>query len=112
MATPLALVVLVFLGVTSLGAAAYVYLVERSRRGIVGRTSAPVQHASYGRLFGVGAQTAKQSFARALVEFIPESWASNAKTETELVQAGYDSATAPLTYAAVRVGAVVGIPVI
>ena len=111
MATPLALVVLVFLGVTSLGAAAYVYLVERSRRGIVDRTSAPVQNASYGRLFGAGAQSAKQSFARALAEVIPEAWAGNAKTEAELVQAGYDSATAPLTYAAIRVAAFVGMPV-
>jgi tight adherence protein C len=112
MATPLALVVFVFLGVTALGAAAYVYLVERSRRGIVDRTSAPVQSAAYTRIFGSGAQSAKQSFARVVVHFIPESWATNAKTETALVQAGYDSTTAPLTYAAIRITTLVGVPVL
>jgi len=110
MATPLALVVLVFLGIASLGAAAYVYLIERARRGMIDRTSAPIAIASYGRLFGAGAQGAKQSLARVLAEFIPEAWANNAKTETALVQAGYDSATAPLTYAAIRVATLVGMP--
>lgn len=112
MTTPIALAALVFLGVSALGAAAYVYLLERSRRGIVDRTSAPTQVATYGRLFGAGAQTAKRSFTRVLSEFVPAAWASNEKTETQLVQAGYDSATAPLTYAAVRVVLLVGLPVL
>ena len=78
MTTPLALAALVFLGITSLGAAAYVYLVERSRRSIVDRTSVATQSASYGRLFGVGAQSAKRSFTRVLAEFVPEAWTNNA----------------------------------
>ena len=112
MTTPLTLAALVFLGVTSLGAAAYVYLLERARRGIVDRTSAPVQSASHGRLFGSGAQTARQSLSRILAEFVPAAWANNTKTETALVQAGYDSATAPLTYAAIRMMMLAGIPVL
>jgi len=112
MTTPLALAALVFLGITSLGAAAYMYLLERSRRGIVDRTSAPTQSASYGKLFGSGAQTARRSVSRILAEFVPEAWASSAKTETALVQAGYDSTTAPLTYAAIRVMMLVGMPLI
>jgi len=111
MTAPLALAALVFLGITSLGAAAYVYLLERSRRGIVDRTSAPPQSASYGRLFGSGAEIARQSFSHTLAAFVPAAWASSAKTETALVQAGYDSATAPLTYAAIRVALLVGSPV-
>lgn len=112
MTSPLALAALVFLGVTSLGAAAYVYLLDRSRRSIVDRTVVQTQSASYGRLFGVGAQSAKRSFTRVLAEFVPEAWTNNAKTDTALVQAGYDSATAPLTYAAIRVAMLVGIPVL
>jgi tight adherence protein C len=110
MTNPLTLVALVFLIVTSLGAAAYTYLLERSRRGIVDRTSAPAQSASYGRLFASGTQTAKQSLSRILAQFVPDAWANNQKTETALVQAGYDSATAPLTYAAVRVMMLITIP--
>ena len=71
-----------------------------------------MQGVSYDRLFGSGAQTARRSLSRALVEFVPEAWANNAKTESALIQAGYDSATAPLTYAAIRVVMLVGIPVI
>jgi tight adherence protein C len=112
MTNPLALVALVFLIVTSLGAAAYTYLLERSRRGIVDRTSAPAQSASYGRLFAAGTQTARQSLSRILAEFVPDAWANNEKTETALVQAGYDAATAPLTYAAVRVMMLIAIPLI
>jgi tight adherence protein C len=112
MTTPLAVAALIFLGITALGAAAYVYLLERSRRGIVHRTSAPTQSAVYGRLFGAGAQTARQSLSRIIAEFVPAAWASNSKTETALVQAGHDSATAPLTYAAIRVVMLIGIPVI
>ena len=111
MTTPIALAALVFVGIASLGAAAYVYLLERSRRGIVGRTSAPVQSAAYGRLFGAGAQNARKSLSRILAEFVPDAWTSNAKTEASLVQAGYDATTAPLTYAAIRVVMLVGIPV-
>jgi tight adherence protein C len=106
----IALAALVFVGIASLGAAAYVYLLERSRRGIVDRTSAPTPTMPYGRLFGSGAQTARQSLARILVEFVPASWTNNTKTETALVQAGYDSATAPLTYAAVRVALLISMP--
>jgi len=112
MTTPLALAAFVFLGITSLGAAVYVYLLERARRGIVDRTSAPMQNVSYGMLFGSGARTAKQSLSRMLAGFVPEALVNNTKTETALVQAGYDSATAPLTYAAIRVILLVGIPVI
>jgi tight adherence protein C len=112
MTTPLALVAFVFLGITALGAAAYVYLLERSRRGIVDRTTASTQSASLVKLFGSGAHTASQSFSRIIAEFVPAAWANSAKTETALVQAGYDSTTAPLAYAAIRVMMLVCIPVI
>ena len=48
---------------------------------------------------------------RLLAAFIPSAWTNNAKTETALVQAGYDSATAPLTYAAIRVTTLIAMPV-
>lgn len=112
MTMPLALAAFVFLGVASLGAAAYVYLLDRARRGMVDRTSAPAPSTSYGRLFASGAGTSRRSLSRIVAEFVPEAWASSEKTETALVQAGYDSATAPLTYAAIRVVMLVGIPVL
>ena len=110
MTMPLALAGLIFLGVASLGAAVYVYLVERSRRGIIGRTSdAATRAPSYGALFA-GAGSAQRLFTNVVAELIPESWSTNAKTEQALVQAGHDSATAPLTYAAIRVVLLIGLP--
>lgn len=111
MTTPIALAALVFLGITALGAAAYVYLLDRSRRSIVDRTVVQAPAASYVKLFGAGAQTAKRSFTRILADFVPDAWANNAKTESSLVQAGFDSPTAPLVYAAARVALLVGLPV-
>lgn len=110
MTMPLALAGLIFLGIASLGAALYVYLVERSRRGIVERTSEGTSRTpAYGALF-TGDGVARRSITRVLSEIIPESWATNAKTELALVQAGHDSVTAPLTYAAIRVVLLAGIP--
>lgn len=110
---PLALVGLVFIGVASLGAAAYVYLVERSRRGIVERTSATSSSRppAYGPLFGT-AVGGNRSLQRRLAAAVPESWANSQKTEHALIQAGYDSPTAPLMYAAIRVGLLVSVPVL
>lgn len=110
MTMPLALAGLIFLGIASLGAALYVFLVERSRRGIVGRTSEGASRTpAYGALFA-GDGIARRSITRVVSELIPESWATNAKTEQALVQAGHDSTTAPLTYAAIRVALLAGIP--
>ena len=49
---PLMLAVLIFVVVASLGAALYTYLVERSRRQLVGRTSVATDHAGTSALFG------------------------------------------------------------
>lgn len=112
---PLALVGFIFVICVSLGAATYAFLTERSRRGIIDRSSDTVagRSAAHGAmLLGGAVAKRKESLVSRLAAFVPESWATDPKTENALVRAGHDSATAPLTYATIRLALVAGVPVV
>jgi tight adherence protein C len=106
---PVALIVLIGLGVTSLAVAAYTYLSERSRRNIVARATGSA---------GSVADPLSMSRSRVpawvthVAAIVPDRWAANTKTETQLVQAGYDEPTAPLVFAAIRIVALIGLPLL
>lgn len=98
---PLSLIALIVLGVASLAAAGFVFMGERSRQDIVARTAdrAPAfATPSFAR-----GPSLSERIARRIAVVAPETWTASEKTEHKLVQAGHDSATAPLVYSAVRV---------
>jgi tight adherence protein C len=109
----IALAGLVFLVFASLGVAAYTYLLDRSRRGLITRTDADsARTGAVNRLLGVAPEAGGEPLSRRIARLLPRSFSSNEKTEHQLVQAGFDSATASLTYAMVRVAVLVGLPVL
>jgi tight adherence protein C len=109
----IALAGLVFLVFASLGVAAYMYLVDRSRRGLITRTDVDsARTGAVNRLLGVAPEGAREPLSRRIAKLLPESFSGSEKTEHQLVQAGFDSATAALTYGMVRVTLLVGLPVL
>jgi tight adherence protein C len=109
----LALAGLIFLVVASLGVAAYAYMLDRSRRGLISRTDADAgRTGAVSRLLGMGVEAKRESFAKRVAGLLPENFTSSEKTEHQLVQAGFDSATAPLTYGMIRAMLLVGLPVL
>jgi hypothetical protein len=98
MNTSIALAGLVFLVFASLGVAAYMYLLDRSRRGLITRTDADSgRTGAVNRLLGVTSEGAAEPLVKRIAKLLPDSFSSNEKTEHQLVQAGFDSATAALT---------------
>lgn len=111
---PLVLIGFILLSVASFSAATYVYMLGRSRRGMIGRTNtATSRPPAYTALFGGGVAVGRpESLSLRFARLIPQNWAGNGKTALALVQSGHDSTTAPLTYAGVRVVLLVGVPVV
>jgi len=113
MNSSLALAGLVFLVVSSLGVAAYSYLLDRSRRGLISRTDADASRTgAVSRLLGVDADATNESLSKRIAALLPDKFADNEKLANRLVQAGFDSATAPLTYAMIRITLLVGLPLL
>jgi len=113
MNSSLALAGLVFLVVSSLGVSAYSYLLDRSRRGLISRTDADASRTgAVSRLLGVDADATNESLSKRIAALLPDKFADNEKLANRLVQAGFDSATAPLTYAMIRITLLVGLPLL
>ena len=105
---------LVTVAVAALGVAVYVSLLNRSRQEVLGRALAPggeTVELTSSILLG-GEQSSLGKFLEWLLPVTPSTWAENSAVQTKLVQAGYDSPTAPLTYATVRILVLVGLPVL
>jgi tight adherence protein C len=113
MNAPIALASLVFLVVASLGVAAYTYLLDRSRRGLVSRTDADAGRTGIvNRLLGMDSEAKSESLAKRIAAFLPDKFADSEKVGKRLVQAGFDSPTAPLTYAMSRITLLIGLPLL
>lgn len=104
----IALLFLIALGVTSLGVAAYTFVVDRRRQALVERalgvTDAEVSRRS--ALLGV----AKKKQRRASVLKQLPTGLENSKFTQKLVYAGYDGAMAPSVFAATRLATLILIP--
>jgi tight adherence protein C len=104
----IALLFLIALGVTSLGVAAYTFVVDRRRQALVERalgvTDAEVSRRS--ALLGV----AKKKQRRASVLKQLPTGLENSKFTQKLAYAGYDGAMAPSVFAATRLATLILIP--
>src|SRR5688572_9587262 len=104
----IALLFLIALGVTSLGVAAYTFVVDRRRQALLQRalgvTDAEVSRRS--ALLGV----AKKKQRRASVLKQLPTGLENSKFTQKLIFAGYDGPTAPAIFAASRLAALIVIP--
>lgn len=100
------LIVLILILATAVGGAVYVILVNRQRRLILDRTAGVAGGSatiSIGRKEG-------SPFLAGVQRIAPAAWTNSAKITDKLVQAGYDTDSAPLTFASLRVAALVILP--
>lgn len=107
----LALILLVSLGVFALALAAYVVLVNRYRREVMGRTLAETDFVRARRspLLEIG--TRRTRLLERILGRLPLSWLEEStRYRTKLLHAGYDSATASHILAIVRVLVLVTMP--
>lgn len=109
---PIALIALICLSVASLTVAAYAYLGERARREIVSRAAGAADTAVAGRPLLVRQPSRWDTLIQRSAVVVPEGWATNAKTEHQLVQAGYDGPMAPLAYGVIRVALLIALPLL
>ena len=109
---PLSIVLLIVLGVTALGVAAYSLLAWRYRSQVIGRAAGDVVGASDGARITIDLHNARRGgLGHRLQAFVPASWGEDDAVRVKLVRAGYDSPTAPLTYTTLRVIVLVALPV-
>ena len=102
------LIILILAIAASVGLAAYALLAGRQRRMAFDRAVDGVGIAP-GKISLTGRKP-KSAMATAAQKIAPNAWAESPKTLSKLIQAGYDSDTAPMTFAAIRVAALVVIP--
>lgn len=104
----LALLFLIALGVTSLGVAAYTFVVDRRRQALVERalgvTNAEVSRRS--ALLGIAKKTKRRA---SVLKQLPTGL-ENSKFTQKLVYAGHDGAMVPSIFAAVRLATLIVIP--
>ena len=107
----LILLACVFVG---LSASAYVYLQEMSRRKAAEQAIRAVTSTPAGRniLRGSHDPSAGESLKDKVLKRAPSVWAKDATSQTRLLHAGYDSATAPLAYSLARVVTLVALPLL
>lgn len=102
------LILLILILAGAFGGAAYAVLGNRQRRLVMDRTSAFPSAAS-------AVLTGKKRsnvLVAGVQKITPVSWTKSSKVRDKLIQAGYDSETAPLTFAAVRIASLVLAPVL
>lgn len=104
----LALLFLIALGVTSLGVAAYTFVVDRRRQALVQRALGVTDAEVSRRSALLGAARKKERRASVLRQ-IPTGL-ENARYTQRLVFAGYDGPTAPAVFAAARLGTLIVVP--
>jgi len=104
----LALLFLIALGVTSLGVAAYTFVVDRRRQALVQRALGVTDAEVSRRSALLGAARKKERRASVLRQL--PTGLENAKYTQRLVFAGYDGPTAPAVFAAARLGTLIIVP--
>ena len=104
----LALLFLIALGVTSLGVAAYTFVVDRRRQALVQRALGVTDAEVSRRSALLGAARKKERRASVLRQL--PTGLENARYTQRLVFAGYDGPTAPAVFAAARLGTLIIVP--
>ena len=107
----LPVIVMVVIAVMSVAVALYTAVVASRRRTVLER--AVEGGAAWGDRSAIIATTAaapSESLLTKIGRSLPTSWTDDAAIQHKLVQAGYESNTAPLTYAALRVACLIVIP--
>jgi tight adherence protein C len=104
----LALLFLIALGVTSLGVAAYTFVVDRRRQALLQRALGVTDAEVSRRSALLGAAKRKERRASVLKQL--PTGLENSKYTQKLVYAGYDGAVAPSVFAAVRLAVLIIVP--
>lgn len=110
---PILLVVLIVVGVAGLAIAAYLFLQDRSRQEIVQRAMGGTEAGEMTQkiLRGPG-RNLEETLAGRMLKRAPSVWSNNTTIQHQLVQAGFDSPSAPLIYSMARVVALVVLPLV
>ena len=107
----LPVILMVVVAVMAIAVAAYVALSDSRRRTVVERAMDGGAAWGGGRspVITIDSQRSVPLAVR-LGKFVPRSWVDDAAVEHDLIQAGYDSPTAPLNYAVARVACLIAFP--
>jgi len=109
---PLPLILLVILAVGAAAVAAYTLMAGRYRSEVLGRTAAEGETRDSAKLVIDLREQRASGIARWLSALVPSSWGEGEALRTKLTRAGFDSPTAPLTYATLRAITLVGLPLL
>ena len=105
----ISLVVLVVFITLALAVAGVALVTERERRSVLDRATSGAWTQNQSSVVLTGGAQAPALTTR-LAELLPRSWVEGKAIELKLVQAGYDTPTAPVTYAAMRLVSFVLVP--
>ena len=110
----LPVILMVIVAVMAIAVAAYVALSDSRRRTVVERAMDGGVAWGGGRSPVITLDARKKSVPLTvrLGRFVPQSWVDDSAVEHDLIQAGYDSPTAPLTYAVARVACLIACPML
>ena len=108
----LPVILMVVVAVMAIAVAAYVALSDSRRRTVVDRAMDGGAAWAGGRspVITLDAQKKSDPLVVRLGKFVPRSWVDDAAVEHDLIQAGFDSPTAPLNYAVARVACLIALP--
>ncbi len=104
------MILLVGIAVGGLGLAVYLGMAGRERRQILGR--AAIGTAQRGETVVLSPDEALGGATQLIASLAPDSWRENDELNNRLIQAGWDSPTAPLTYITARIVLLVSIPLV
>lgn len=105
-------IVLILGGVAALAAAAYVWLVEASRRDVVDRGLGVSQSAEIRRRIRRDVTPELSSIQQRILKFAPARWAKSESNQENLIFAGYDGPLAPVVYSLIRLSSLVILPLL
>lgn len=105
----LVLLILIWIDVAAIAVAAYLWLRERTRQGVIdaigGGDRSPTRVIR-------AADKPMGAFSQKLLSRAPSVWTQDASIREQLVHAGYDGQYAPQIYSIVRVAFLVGLPLL
>lgn len=108
---PILLIMLIWIDVAALAVAAYLYLRERTRRDVLDAIGGG-DRVTTSRAIRPPSERLLGAFGQRLLSRAPTVWSQNASIREKLVHAGYDGQYAPATYAIIRVGVLILLPVL
>lgn len=106
----LPVILMVIVAVIAGAVALYVALAASRRRTAVERAMEGGGGAWSSRAASITAAAPRESLFTRIGKLVPEAWKDDTAIQHRLVQAGYESATAPLTFAGARVATLIMLP--